>query len=90
MLIVNLLLLFKQKLFVVFSKQVLYVLLNSEAGMTYQNFDLLFERSGEHYRVRLLDSPAGQATFDFALPFSDSELEGFFLFFRRSGFEIGQ
>jgi hypothetical protein len=90
MLIVNLSLLFKQKLFVVFSKQVLYVLPNSEAGMTYQNFDLLFERSGGHYRVRLLHSPAGQATDNFTLPFSDSELEDFFLLFRRSRFEIGQ
>jgi hypothetical protein len=52
--------------------------------MTYQNFHLLFERSGEHYRVRILDSPAGQATCDFTLPFSDADLEDFFLLFGRS------
>lgn len=52
--------------------------------MTYQNLDLLFERSGGHYRVRVLDSPAGQATCDFILPFSDSDLENFFLLFGRS------
>ena len=46
----------------------------------YIDFDLMIERSGEKgYRARLLSSPAGQATKDLTLPFSDIELENFLL-----------
>jgi len=47
--------------------------------MNYLNFDLFFERVGEKYRVRVLNSPAGQAAADFSLPFSNMELENFIL-----------
>ncbi|HEV8323729.1 MAG TPA: CHAT domain-containing protein [Myxococcota bacterium] len=42
------------------------------AVRTYRDFDLLVERAGDHYRARVLTSPAGQAAGEFALP----ELEG--------------
>jgi hypothetical protein len=45
----------------------------------YLDFDLLIEPSGEHYRARVLNSPGGQATADFSLPFSDMELENLLL-----------
>jgi hypothetical protein len=47
--------------------------------MEYRDFDLLIERSGEGYRAQVLESPAGQATADFTLPFSDLELENVLL-----------
>jgi hypothetical protein len=43
--------------------------------MEYRDFDLLIERAGQGYRAQVLDSPAGQATADFVLPFSDLEIE---------------
>jgi hypothetical protein len=43
--------------------------------MVYRDFDLLIERLGQGFRARVLDSPAGQASAEFALPFSDLELE---------------
>jgi len=45
----------------------------------YFNFDLIVERAGENYRARVLDSPAGQASAEFDLPFSELELENFVL-----------
>ena len=42
---------------------------------TYQNFDLLIEKVGAVYRARVLNSPAGNATVDFRLPFSPSQLQ---------------
>lgn len=45
----------------------------------YLDFDLLLERQPEGYRARVVDSPAGQATATFRLPFSDLELENFLL-----------
>ena len=52
---------------------------------TYLDFDLLIERgqrTGDAvrhvYRVRVLNSPAGQAVGAFELPFSDTELRSFF------------
>ncbi len=45
----------------------------------YLDFDLLIERAGEGYTARVLNSPAGQATADFRLPFSELELENFLL-----------
>ncbi len=50
------------------------------AEVSYLDFDLLIERSGENtYRARVLSSPAGQATAEIALPFSEIELENFLL-----------
>jgi hypothetical protein len=43
--------------------------------MEYRDFDLLIERQAQGYRAQVLSSPAGQATADFVLPFSDIELE---------------
>jgi hypothetical protein len=45
------------------------------ASMEYRDFDLLIERAEQGYRAQVLNSPAGQATADFVLPFSDLELE---------------
>jgi hypothetical protein len=47
------------------------------AEIRYLDFDLFIERSGEGYRARVFNSPAGQATADFRLPFSEPELEKF-------------
>lgn len=48
--------------------------------MKYLDFDLLFERAGEkRHTARVLSSPAGQAANDFALPFTEVELENFLL-----------
>lgn len=52
--------------------------------MEYLNFDLRFERANSKYRARVLDSPGGQASIDFAPPFSELELENFLLKFGRS------
>jgi outer membrane protein assembly factor BamD (BamD/ComL family) len=46
---------------------------------SYFNFDLIIERVGEKYRSRVFDSPAGQASAEFDLPFSKLELENFVL-----------
>ncbi len=45
--------------------------------MNYFNFDLLVEREGQGYRVRLLDSPAGQAAERVAVPPAAQDLEAF-------------
>src|SRR5262245_11862927 len=47
------------------------------APPTYVDFDLLVERVGEAVRARVLDSPAGEATADFTLPFDARDLEMF-------------
>ncbi len=50
--------------------------------MLYQDFDVSIEpsdASATRYRVRVLASPAGQASGEFVLPFSVLELENFFL-----------
>ncbi len=49
------------------------------AQMDYLDFDLQIERSGDNYCARVLDSPAGQASIEFSLPFSDLEIENFLL-----------
>ncbi len=46
---------------------------------TYADFDLLVEHTGQGYRARVLDSPAGQAITEFSLPFSPLEMENFLL-----------
>ena len=46
----------------------------------YSDFDLLIEGSaGEGYSARVVDSPAGEATGAFDLPFSELEVENFLL-----------
>ena len=45
----------------------------------YLDFDLLIERSVDRYRARVLDSPAGEASIEFAPPFSESEVDAFFV-----------
>jgi hypothetical protein len=47
---------------------------------SYADFDVSVERSeGGGFRARVLDSPAGQATGEFTMPFSDMEIENFLL-----------
>ena len=43
--------------------------------MNYKDFDLLLERAPKGFRAQVLTSPAGQASVEFQLPFSDVELE---------------
>ena len=47
--------------------------------MIYQDFDLLIDRNGDKLRAQVLNSPAGQASAEFCLPFSDDKLENFLL-----------
>ena len=47
--------------------------------MEYLDFDLLIEHAGEKYKARVLNSPAGQATAEFELPFTEEGLENFVL-----------
>ena len=48
--------------------------------MDYLDFDLALEKNAAGgYRARVLNSPAGQAVHDFALPFNDLEIENFLL-----------
>ena len=47
--------------------------------MNYQDFDLLIDRAGENLRAQVINSPAGQATAEFRLPFSEDKLENFLL-----------
>lgn len=49
------------------------------AERTYLNFDLEVGRTDDSYVARVLDSPAGEATADFELPFTDEGLENFVL-----------
>ncbi|HRJ53899.1 MAG TPA: SUMF1/EgtB/PvdO family nonheme iron enzyme [Candidatus Thiothrix moscowensis] len=46
---------------------------------TYLNFDVLLNQAGDSYQVHVIDSPAGQASRPFTLPFSALELENFIL-----------
>jgi hypothetical protein len=45
----------------------------------YLDFDLLIRRTESRYRAQVVSSPAGEASTDFAAPFSDLELENFVL-----------
>ena len=47
--------------------------------LNYFDFDLKIERTPQGYRVQVTDSPSGNATTDFVLPFSDLEIENFLL-----------
>ena len=55
--------------------------------VSYLDFDLLVERSGDAYRSRVIQSPAGQASATFTAPFSEMEVENLVLKVSRS---IGQ
>ncbi len=46
--------------------------------MEYSNFGLLITRVGKKYRGKVLKSQAGDATSEFSMPFSKSELKDFF------------
>jgi hypothetical protein len=48
-------------------------------AISYLDFDLLVRRTEGGYRAQVLSSPAGEATADFAAPFSELELENFLL-----------
>lgn len=43
----------------------------------YLDFDLQIEKDGRRYRAQVLESPSGQATRIFTLPFNEAELERF-------------
>lgn len=45
----------------------------------YLDFDLLIQCADTRYCVQVISSPAGQASVDFSLPFSELELENFLL-----------
>jgi outer membrane protein assembly factor BamD (BamD/ComL family) len=47
--------------------------------ISYQDFDLLIERSGKTYKARVVDSPAGEAEITLKLPYSQSDVEQFFI-----------
>lgn len=47
--------------------------------LKYFDFDLLIERSQDRYRARVLQSPGGQASADFVLPFTDEAVENLML-----------
>ncbi|MEO5953177.1 MAG: CHAT domain-containing protein, partial [Chloroflexia bacterium] len=48
------------------------------ADVRYQNFDLTVQKEGKGYKIRV-DSLAGEASGRFSVPFSDLELENFYL-----------
>ncbi len=54
------------------------------ADMSYLEFDLVVERDGDAYRVRVVGSPVGGAAGEFKQPFSPLELENFQLRLGRS------
>jgi len=48
-------------------------------AIKYDNFDLLIERSGDEFKARVLESPAGEATTHFQLPYTETEIENFYI-----------
>lgn len=48
-------------------------------AIRYLDFDLLIERAGDGYKARVLDSPAGEASGDFAAPFTPEDINNFFV-----------
>ena len=42
---------------------------------SYLDFDIAFERVAQGYRAHVISSPAGEASVDFSLPFTDLEVE---------------
>lgn len=53
-------------------------------NIDYLDFDILIERSGKSYIARVFDSPAGQTSITFRLPFSECELSNFLLNIKHS------
>lgn len=53
-------------------------------GLRFLDFDLMFQRVEKGYLAKVLGSPAGQASLEFSLPFSEMEIENFLLRFGRS------
>jgi hypothetical protein len=49
------------------------------APLTYVDFDLRIEREGTRYTARVLDSPAGEASSTFILPFTEDRVENLIL-----------
>src|SRR5687767_11240544 len=49
------------------------------AGLTYLDFDLQIEPRARGYRAQVINSPVGQATVSFELPFDAKDLEIFLL-----------
>jgi hypothetical protein len=49
------------------------------SAISYLDFDLLIRRTESGYRAQVLSSPAGEASADFTVPFSELELENFLL-----------
>ncbi len=47
--------------------------------MHYEDFDCLIDRADNGYKIRVLNSPAGQALCETQLPFSELEIENFIL-----------
>ncbi|HKR00294.1 MAG TPA: CHAT domain-containing protein [Pyrinomonadaceae bacterium] len=48
-------------------------------SVTYLDFDLEIERGQDGYRVEVINSPSGQASCEFKLPFSSTEVENLLL-----------
>src|SRR5271154_6754081 len=48
-------------------------------AISYFDFYLLLSRTERGYRAQVLSSPAGEASSDFVVPFSDLELDNFVL-----------
>lgn len=44
----------------------------------YYDFDLLIEPTGDRFKARVLDSPAGEATVQFKIPFTHTDVENFY------------
>jgi len=49
------------------------------AALSYTNFDLLISRLGDGYTVKVINSPAGETEAQFQTPFTEQELEIFYL-----------
>lgn len=49
------------------------------SAMRYLDFDLQITRAADGYRAQVIDSPAGQGAAEFALPWSELELENLLL-----------
>jgi len=47
--------------------------------LRYLDFELKIEREGDRYKVRIIRSPAGEASHGFTLPFSQEKLENLIL-----------
>jgi hypothetical protein len=59
--------------------------------LAYLDFDLLIERAGLDYRVRVVASPAGETRpVSFQVPFSDFEVENFLLRIGRPRGNVGR